>query len=305
MTPLRDHGHQGYARIARDLTERRQGEEALRLAHEELEQRVIERTAELREVNQELSREISERKHAEQVSREAQAELARMARVTAMWELAASIAHEVNQPLAAIVTNANACVHWLNRTPPDLGEARAATARIVKEGHRAGEVIERIRSLAKQSPPRMVSLGVNELISEGILLTRHEILRHGVTWRTELASDLPAIMGDPVQLQQVIVNLIVNALEAISAKDEGPRELWLGSRRQGDEVIVMVRDSGAGIDPGIADRLFKPFFTTKDAGMGLGLSISRSIIEAHGGRLWVVTNEESGATFEFALPANS
>jgi signal transduction histidine kinase len=151
----------------------------------------------------------------------------------------------------------------------------------------------------------MASLDVNELISEGILLSRHEILRHGVTCTTGLTDDLPAIMGDPVQLQQVIINLIVNALEAISAKGEGPRELLLASRRQADEVIISVRDSGAGIDPEIADRLFKPFFTTKETGMGLGLSISRSIIEAHSGRLRAIATEGSGATFEFSLPANS
>jgi PAS domain S-box-containing protein len=244
------------------------------------------------------------RKQAEQTLQTAQTQMAHMARVITMGELAASIAHEVNQPLAAVVANASACLRWLSGDNPNLDEVRTTVTRIVKEGTRAGEVIGRIRSLMKKSPPHMSPLDINELIDEVLVLTRHEILRHGVSLRTELADGLPAIIGDPVQLQQVILNLILNAIEATSARSEAERELLLTSKSQGpDQIVITVQDSGVGIDPRKADQLFEPFFTTKPSGMGMGLSISRSAIEAHGGRLWATANQGPGATFQFSLPA--
>ncbi len=246
---------------------------------------------------------VTERKEAEQTLQTAQAQLAHMSRVTTMGELAASIAHEVNQPLAAVVTNGNACLRWLAGAEPNLDEARAAVTRIVKEGTRAGEIIGRIRSLMKKSPPQMSTLDMNRVIDEVLTLTRHEIRRHGIQLRTELKTDLPAITGDPIQLQQVVLNLIMNAIEATSARSEGQRELLLTSESQGkDEIVIAVRDSGVGIDPRNLDQLFKPFFSTKAGGMGMGLSISRTAIEAHGGRLWAAPNEGAGAIFQLSLP---
>jgi signal transduction histidine kinase len=221
-----------------------------------------------------------------------------------MGEMVASIAHEVNQPLAAVVTNGNAALRWLHAAVPNLGEARTAIQRIVKEGNRASDVIGRIRALLKKKPPQMSALSINELIREVLTLARHEIQRREVSLRTELAEDLPVITGDPVQLQQVVLNLVLNAIEAASAKSEGPREVLLTSRHPEENgIVVAIHDSGLGIDPKDIDQLFKPFFTTKATGMGMGLSISRSMIESHGGRLWAEPRSGPGATFEFSLPA--
>jgi len=247
---------------------------------------------------------ITDRKLAEETLQSAQTQLAHMARVTTMGELAASIAHEVNQPLAAIVTNANACLRWLSRAEPDLSEAQTAATRIVKEGNRASAVIERVRSLMKKSPPHMSTVDMNEMIKEVLTLMRHLVIRDGVSLQTELADNLAAITGDAVQLQQVILNLLLNAIEATGARSSDPRDLVLTSQNNGpDEIVIAVRDSGVGIDPGSADQLFKPFFSTKAGGMGMGLAISRSTIEAHGGRLWATPNDGPGATFQFSLPA--
>ena len=256
-----------------------------------------------------ISRDITERKRSEQTLQAAQTQLSHISRVTTMGELAASIAHEVNQPLAAVVTNGNACMRWLGAAEPNLDEARAAVTRIIKEGSRAANVIGRIRTLMKKSDPRMDALDVNEVIKEVLTLTGHEISRRGVALRTGLAAGLPAITGDPVQLQQVLVNLIMNAIEATAARGGGPRELLVTSEElviskedDTDRIVVGVRDSGVGIDSENMDRLFEPFFTTKAMGMGMGLSISRSVIERHGGRLWASPNEGVGATFRFSLP---
>jgi PAS domain S-box-containing protein len=247
---------------------------------------------------------ITDRKQAEQSLQTAQAQLAHMARVITMGELAASIAHEVNQPLAAVVANASACLRWLGGSNPNLDEARATVTRIIKEGTRAGEVVGRIRSLMKKTPPRMSSLDINQVINEVLVLTGHEIHRHGVSLRTELADGLPAVTGDAVQLQQVMLNLILNAIDATSAKSEEQRELFLTSQSLGpDHIVITVQDSGVGIDPRKVDQLFEPFFTTKTSGLGMGLSISRSAVEAHGGHLWATPNEGPGATFQFSLPA--
>ena len=249
---------------------------------------------------------ITERRRAEESAQTAQSQLAHIARVTTMGELAASIAHEVNQPLAAVVTNGNACLRWLNSPIPDLEEARAAVSRIVREGTRAGEIIGRIRSLIKKSPPQMSAVDVNEVISDVLTVTRHQIVRQGVSLLTDLRARPSKVKGDPVQLQQVVLNLVLNGLEATVVKDGGRRELLLKSETQGpDSIVVSVQDSGVGIDPEEADQLFEPFYTTKASGIGLGLSISRSIVEAHGGRLWATPNPGRGAIFQFSLPADS
>lgn len=251
-----------------------------------------------------VSRDLTERKHAEQNLQAAQAELAHMARVSTMGELAASIAHEVNQPLAAIVTNASACLRWLGAVPPNLEEGRAAVNRIAREGKRASDVIGRIRSLLKKSPSQITTFAMNDLLNEVLVLTDYEIRKHSVSLRTELAPGLPDVRGDSVQLRQAILNLILNAIEATSAARESPRELVLSSRKQPpDSIAVAVCDSGVGIDPSYLDRIFEPFFTTKSSGMGMGLAITKSAIEAHGGRLWATPNPGQGVTFQFSVPA--
>jgi C4-dicarboxylate-specific signal transduction histidine kinase len=243
-------------------------------------------------------------KQAEHELQEAHAELAHVNRVTTLGELAASIAHEVNQPIAAVVTNAGAGLRWLGAAPPNLEEARYALARIVRDGNRASEVLGRIRALVKKAPLRRDELDINETIHDVIGLTGGEVQRHSVLLRTELARDLPRIRGDRVQLQQVLLNLIVNAIDAMSSAGTGPRELTVVSSKDGSRgALVAVRDSGPGLDPQSSERLFNPFYTTKAEGLGMGLAISRSIIEAHGGRLAAGPNERRGAVFQFSLPA--
>jgi PAS domain S-box-containing protein len=252
---------------------------------------------------------LTERKQAEEDLREserryreAQLELGHVNRVTTMGQLTASIAHEVNQPIAAAVTSASAGLRWLAAQPPDLAEARDSFDRIIKAGYRAGEVIGRIRALIKKVPERKAPLDINETIIETIALTRSEMKQHGILLRTELANGLPDIWGDRVQLQQVILNLIMNAIEAMSEVSEEPRELLITSVDGPDGVTVSVRDSGPGLKPQSLDQLFDPFFTTKPAGMGMGLSICRSITEAHGGRMWASANVPQGASFHFSIP---
>jgi C4-dicarboxylate-specific signal transduction histidine kinase len=249
---------------------------------------------------------ITERKRAEEERerlRQAHADLARVNRVTTMGELTASLAHEVNQPIAAAVTNANTCVRWLAAETPNLEEARAAAMRIVKDGTRAGEIIKRIRLLFKKGTPERELVDVNEVIREMIVLLRSEATRYNISLRTELAADLHQVMGDRVQLDQVMMNLIVNGIDAM--KDvNGARELAVKSRRtEKEEVLVSVSDSGVGLPVQQADQIFKAFFTTKPHGTGMGLSISRSIVESHGGRLWAADNSPRGASFCFTLPA--
>jgi PAS domain S-box-containing protein len=245
-----------------------------------------------------------ERKRAEAALHHAQMELAHVARVATLGEMTASIAHEINQPLGAIVNNGSACLRWL--TAKDFEEARQSAALVVADGHRAGEIIARIRALAKKAPARKEWLDINETIREVIALARSEVQRSGVALETRLSDDVhyvPLVSADRVQLQQVILNLIVNAIEAMSGVDNGVRELLVCSgTAESQQVMVAVRDSGPGLDPKTTDRLFDAFYTTKPQGMGMGLAISRSIIEAHGGRLWASANEDSGATFQFTLP---
>jgi C4-dicarboxylate-specific signal transduction histidine kinase len=235
----------------------------------------------------------------------AQAELAHVNRVTTMGQLAASIAHEVNQPLAAVVTNAEAALRWLDARPESLEEARQALSRIVDNGNRAGDVLGRIRTLIKKAPPQHDALDINDTVLEVVALTRDEMRRSGVSLQTRLAKDLPLVQGDRVQLQQVILNLIVNAVEAMRGMSEGPRELFIGSEKdESNRVLVTVRDSGPGLSLESSDHLFDAFYTTKTGGMGMGLSICRSIVEAHEGKMWAAANAPQGAVFQFTLPTH-
>jgi C4-dicarboxylate-specific signal transduction histidine kinase len=233
---------------------------------------------------------------------EVRIELARIARIATMGELTASIAHEINQPLAAVVTNASASLRWIALQPPNLDEARAAATRTVREANRAGEVIGRIRALLKKAPPQMGQLQLNEVIQQVLALSRHELARAGITVQTELAPEVPALHGDRVQLQQVMLNLIMNAIDAMAVTTDGPRKLLIKSASVPEGVLVQVQDFGQGVVAREAERIFEPFFTTKPQGIGMGLSISRSIIEAHGGQLWVTPGSPHGAVFQFILP---
>ena len=236
--------------------------------------------------------------------REVEMELAHANRVATMGQLSASIAHEVNQPLAAAVTHAQAALRWLGARPPDLEEARRAVGRIVKEGDRASDVIGRIRALVKKAPPRKDDFEINEAIREVIALTRGEVVKNSVSVETQLAEGLPLIQGDRVQLQQVILNLIINAVEAMSGVSEGARELLISTAKAAsDGAVVAVRDSGPGLAPANLERFFEAFYTTKPSGLGMGLSICRSIIEAHGGQVWASSNDGPGTTFQFSLPS--
>jgi PAS domain S-box-containing protein len=271
-----------------------------------------------------------ERKRAEDALQEAQAELAHVTRVAALGELTASIAHEINQPLGAVVNNASACVRWL--AAHNLEEARQSASLVIAEGHRAGEIISRIRALAKKAPPQKDWLDINATIGEVIAMARSAVQRNRISLQTQLANDSPLILGDRIQLQQVILNLLINAIEAMSEVSEGPRELWVSSQKftkmpargprgtqtgeseedvlaprasaeaEGTDVLIAVRDSGPGLNPKGLDRLFDAFYTTKPQGLGMGLAISRSIIEAHGGRLWAKANAPRGTVFQFTLP---
>ena len=246
---------------------------------------------------------MTERKRLEEVRLDAQNKLAHANRVTTMGHLTASIAHEVNQPIAASVTNAQAALRWLDSQPPDLNEVRQALARIVKDGNRAGDVVGRIRDLTKKRPPRQDRLEINGTIREVIDLTHGEAVKSGVSVQTELTDGLPLIQGDRVQLQQVMLNLIINAVEAMSGVEEGSRELLISSAKaEFGGVLVAVRDSGPGLPPATLEHLFDAFYTTKSGGMGIGLSICRSIIEAHGGRVWATSNAPRGAVFQLNLP---
>jgi C4-dicarboxylate-specific signal transduction histidine kinase len=250
-----------------------------------------------------IAEDITARKLAEQALQESRAELARVSRIAAMGELTASIAHEINQPLAAVATSASAALHWLAAQPPNLDEAREAGRRAIREVNRASGVIERIRALLQKAQPQMWPLDGNEVIREVLLLAEAEFLKGEVTVKTELSTDVPRVLGDRVQVQQVIVNLARNAIEAMSMMTGRQRELIIRSAKHPDGVLIQVQDSGTGVDPQQTDRIFEPFFTTKAEGIGMGLSISRSIVEAHGGRLWAAPGSPHGAVFHLILPA--
>jgi signal transduction histidine kinase len=266
-------------------SQRKKAEEALKRSRDELELRVEERTEALQK---------------------AQTELAHVTRVMTLGELTASIAHEVNQPLAAIVTNGNATLRWLGGATPNLSEARQAVERIIKDSYRASAVISRIRTLVKKTPPRNDLVNLNEVIVEVFALAQSEARRNRVSLKQQLTNDLPLVRGDRVQLQQVILNLIVNGLEAIAKSKNSARELIVSSEQnEENKVTIAVSDSGEGLDAANLDHVFDAFFTTKPDGMGMGLAISRTIIEAHGGRLWATSNSPRGAVFQFTLPVNA
>ncbi|HEY4869230.1 MAG TPA: ATP-binding protein [Candidatus Dormibacteraeota bacterium] len=297
--------------LEREIGYRRQAERALLDAHTELEMRVQQRTAELARANDELRAEIEQRQRAEADRRKAdqavlklQGELAHVVRVTTMGELTASIAHEVNQPLTAVITNANACLRWLANDPPNVAEARASVTRIVRDGQRAADVIRRVRALVKKSPPQPTPQDVNDLLGEVLSLLHDALISKRVEADVQLTDDMPAVLGDRVQLQQVILNLVMNGVEAMSAVSDRPRTLVVASRvLETGDVSLTVRDCGIGLDPASAEKVFEPFFTTKVDGMGMGLSVCRSIVQSHGGHLWASMNEGAGATFHVALPA--
>jgi PAS domain S-box-containing protein len=266
---------------------------------------------------------LSEQKRAEEELQKAQTELAHVTRVATLGELTASIAHEINQPLAAVVSNANASLRWLSRDSPDLAEACEAIRRIIRDGNRAGDVISRMRTLFKKASTTKERLDINEAIEEVVTLAQSQLQRNRVSLQTQLATDLPLILGDRIQLQQVILNLLINGIQAMTEVDEGPRELWVSSEKvteisgesekdtlnnialaeaEWTHVLITVRDSGPGLDPKCLGRLFDAFYTTKSQGLGMGLTISRSIVEAHGGRLRPKANLPRGAVFEFTLP---
>jgi PAS domain S-box-containing protein len=247
---------------------------------------------------------VTNLKKTEQSLQQAKMELAHMTRVASMGELAASIAHQINQPLAAIVLNESASLRWLTMQPPNLGEARDAVIRAIREANRAGDVIARVRALLQKAPRQIGWLDLNEIIREVLALTASELRDGVVTIDTELAADLPAVQGDHVQLQQVVLNLIMNAVEAMSLNPL-PRKLLIKSAPHPEGVVIQIQDSGTGLGPEAVDRIFEPFFTTKPQGVGMGLSIARSVVESHGGRLWVTSGPLKGAIFQFTVPVPS
>ncbi|HZZ30826.1 MAG TPA: ATP-binding protein [Phenylobacterium sp.] len=250
-----------------------------------------------------IARDLTDLLLASEALRAAQADLAHVNRVATMGQLTASIAHEVNQPITAAVINAQAALRWLVNSPPDLDGARQALGRVVDNGKRAGDVIGRIRAVIAKAPPRTSRFDLNEAVADVIALIQGEALKHGVSVQTRFAGDLPPVVGDRVQLQQVILNLIMNAIEAMSGADDGARELRLSTEANAaGGACVAVRDSGPGLDPQSAARVFEAFYTTKPDGMGMGLAICRSIVEAHGGQLWVSSNKPHGAVFQMTLP---
>ena len=273
-------------------------------ARDDLETRVAQRTAELTRSNEELRRVIADHIRDSERLRQAQADLARISRITSMGELTASLAHEVNQPIAAAVTNANTCLRWLMRDPPDMEEARAAASRLVKDATRAADMVGRVRTLFRKGSSQRELVDICDVVEEMLALLCNEVNRYSISIRTEIAPDLPMVMADRVQLQQVFMNLMMNAIDAMKDAN-GQRELHLKSQRQNDHLLISVGDTGTGLPQQQANQIFDTFFTTKDHGTGMGLSISRSILESHGGRLWAVPNSPHGAIFYFTLPVDS
>ena len=263
--------------------------------------------AELKGHNEELERRVAERTtdltRASDALREAQAELARVTRLMAMGELTASIAHELKQPLAGAVANSDACLAWLSSQPPNLEEARAAADHMIEAATRASHIIGGIQALFRKAAPERTRVNINEVIEETLGLIRGDASRNNVSLQTELGSQLPPVLGDRVQLQQVVLNLVMNGIEAMRNLDDRSRQLRIRSARDdSNQVVIAIADSGPGIDPQVIGKVFEPFYTTKPQGIGMGLAISRSIIEAHGGRIWAEPTTPHGATFQCALP---
>jgi C4-dicarboxylate-specific signal transduction histidine kinase len=254
-------------------------------------------------INAKVEAQIAERKQAEVALRQAQADLTHANRVSSMGELTASLAHEIKQPIAAAITNSNTCLRWLTRDQPDVEEARAAASRMVQDGKRANEIVNRVRLFFQKDTPQRELVDLNAIIREMMLLLHSEAAQFAVFVRTELAADPAFVTGDRVQLQQVLMNLMMNSIDAMKDVD-GIRELTVKSQRgENCQVMISVSDTGVGLPPQQADKIFDPFFTTKSHGTGMGLRISRTIVESHGGRLWAAENSPRGATFQFTLPA--
>jgi C4-dicarboxylate-specific signal transduction histidine kinase len=284
----------------------KRAKEALGVARDELDAKVRERTAELKSANEQLQSEIAEREAAEEDLIQARTEVARIARITTMGELAASIAHELNQPLGSIVMSGDVCLRWLARKPPDLDEARQAVESIIRDGTRASSVLVRIRGLLRRGERSRERLSINDVIRDVVALLDGELRRSGADLRTEMPGNLPLVFVDRVLLQQVILNLMMNAMEAMRTVNDRARVLCIRTeKKDSDSIVVLVQDSGAGLDPKHSSRMFEPFYTTRAEGIGMGLTISRSIIEAHGGRLWALANNEPGSTFCFSLPIDA
>jgi PAS domain S-box-containing protein len=252
----------------------------------------------------ETNTDITERKETQETLAQAQAELTHVMRVATLGELTASIAHEVNQPLAGIVTNGEACLRWLGRDAPQLDEVKNAVERMISDARRSSEVVRGLRALSKKGKTQTIPLDLNDVVGDALPLVQREVSDLHVSVALNLARDLPMVLGDRVQLQQVVINLLVNAIQAMAHLVDRPRELTIRTLQYDtDQVLLAVEDSGRGIDPEIESRLFSPFFTTRSDGMGMGLSICRSIIESHGGRVWAARNTGAGATFQFAVPS--
>jgi signal transduction histidine kinase len=244
---------------------------------------------------------ITEQKRAEEALRHAQEELAHISRITTMGELTASIAHEVNQPLSAVVANGHACLRWLLTDPPNLAKAQEAAGRIIRDGQDAGEIVRRVRALFKRTVGEKVALDLNEVIGEVLRLLRGDAKKRSIIVETDLDTNLPYVVGDRIQLQQVCLNLVLNGIEAMDPIIDRPRNLLIRSARESaDTAIVEIRDHGVGIEN--PAKVFEAFFTTKENGLGMGLAICRSIIDAHRGRLWVASSEGPGATVCFTIP---
>jgi len=283
----------------------KQAKESLCQTRDELDAKVRDRTVELKGAIDQLQSEIAEREAAEESLIRAQAEIARIARITTMGELAASIAHELNQPLGSIVMSGDTCLRWLGAKPPNLDEAQQAVKAIIRDGSRASSVLVRIRELLRRGERSRERLNVNDVIREIIVLLDGELRRNGVALRTEMRGGLPPAVVDRILLQQVILNLVMNAMEAMRGVSDQARVLDIRTEGQlPDKIVVLIQDSGTGLDPEHSSRIFEPFYTTKLEGIGMGLTISRSIVEAHGGRLWAVANDGVGTTFCFSLPTD-
>jgi C4-dicarboxylate-specific signal transduction histidine kinase len=284
---------------------KKETEEALTEARDQLEYRVAERTTELRKSNEELRRSIEEHRKSQQALMTTQAELAHLSRVFTMGELTTSIAHEVNQPLTAVVTQGHACVEWLSADPPVLAEARESAKRIIQDGTRAGRILGHIRSLVKKESPARELLDMNDVVHELALFLRSEAQNQRTSLKLDLADELPRVRGDRVQLQQVVLNLIMNGMEAMRGLRTG-KEIWIRtSRDEAGGIKIVVEDCGIGLSAEIVDKIFQPFFTTKEQGIGMGLAISRTIVESHAGRLWATPGTPRGAIFQFTIPIES